>query len=103
MLLTKVLNFVGTPSLYAKKSKADRIVVLCRSVVSGHGRMKARSRLGDKLEFLDLDPIVGRAVLYKEDKKVRSIRDHQITGVPNLLYRNTIDNKWRSICPEPQQ
>jgi len=102
MFLTKALNLSCTAVQCAKKSKADRIVVLCRSIVSGHGRMKARSRLGEKLEFVDLDPIVGQAVLYKEDKKVRSIREHQIEKVPRITYSNVIDSKWRTICPEPQ-
>jgi len=103
MFITKVLNFSVTAAQCAKKGKADRIVVLCRSIVSGHGRLKARSRLGEKLEFLELDPIVGQAVLYKEEKKIRSIRDHQIAQIPRLIYSNNIANKWRSICPEPHQ
>jgi hypothetical protein len=103
MILTKALYFSGTAVQFAKKAKADRVVVLCKSIVSGHGRMKARGRLGEKLEFIDLDPIVGQAVLYKEEKKIRSIRDHQIAAVPRLQYTNQIDSKWRSICPEPQQ
>jgi len=103
MFITTALNFSVTATQCAKKGKADRIVVLCRSIVSGHTRMKARSRLGEKLEFLDLDPIVGQAVLYKEDKKIRSIRDHQIAQLPRLIYSNNIHSKWRSICPEPSQ
>jgi len=103
MFITKVLNFSVTAVQCAKKSKADRIVVLCKSIVSGHGRLKARSRLGEKLEFLDLDPILGRAVLYREEKKIRSIRDHQIASLPRLIYSNNIESKWRSICPEPKQ
>lgn len=46
---------------------------------------------------------LGEAVLYKEEKKVRSIRDHQIAQIPRLVYSNKISSKWRTICPEPQQ
>jgi len=102
MFTTPVLNFALSVSLTAKKAKADRIVVVCKSVVTGHVRMKARQRLGDKLEFIDIDPIVRQQSLYREDKKIRSIREHQIKKIPRLLYSNQIDSKWRSICHEPQ-
>jgi len=101
MFATPVLNFALSVSLNAKKAKADRIVVACKSVVSGHMRMKARQRLGEKLEFIDIDPIIRRESLYREDKKVRSIREHQIKKIPRLLYTNQIDSKWRTICKEP--
>jgi len=100
MFFSPSLNFALSFAACAKKAKADRIVVSCRSVVSGHMRMKARGRLADKLEFIDIDPIVRREVLYKEDKKVRSIREHQIKNIPRLLYTNEIQSKWRSICKE---
>jgi len=99
---TSALNFALSLTATAKKAKADRIVVLCKSVVSGHGRLKARSRLGDKLEFLDIDPVVRQEVLYKEEKKIRSIREHQIKYIPRLLYSNEIHSKWRTIAKEPQ-
>jgi hypothetical protein len=34
-----------------------------------------RPRLGDKLEFLAFDPVVQQEVLYKEQKKIRSIQE----------------------------
>ena len=34
-----------------------------------------RARLGDKLEFLAFDPVVQQEVLYKEQKKIRSIQE----------------------------
>jgi len=102
MYRTPVLNIAVSLALHAKKAKADRIVVLCKSVVSGHGRMKARPRLGDKLEFLELDPVVRQEVLYKEEKKIRSIREHQIKIIPRLLYSNEIHSKWRSVAKEPK-
>ena len=66
----------------AKKAKADRVVVLCKSIVSGHGRLKARSRLGEKLEFLDLDPIVGKLCLFPGITRVK-IMDDKLIDIPN--------------------
>ena len=34
-----------------------------------------RGRLADKLEFIAFDPVVQHEVLYKEQKKVRSIQE----------------------------
>jgi hypothetical protein len=62
---------------------------------------KARQRLGDKLEFVDFDPVVGQKVLYREESKVRSIRDHQIERIPRLLYSNDVQSKWKSFADEP--
>lgn len=103
MFLTTALNFSVTTISLAKKAKADRIVVLCKSVATGHGRPKARSRLSDKLEFIDWDPLIQKEVLYKEEKKVRSIRDSQIEQITRLRVSNKIDHKWPSLCPEPGQ
>ena len=64
VFLTSCLNFSLSTLSLAKKAKADRLVVLCKSVVTGHGRMKARPRLADKLEFIDWDPSIKQAVLY---------------------------------------
>lgn len=85
----------------AKKAKADRIVVLCKSVATGHSRHKARQRLADKLEFLDWDPTINLPVLYREEKKVKSIRDHQIEKITRLRVSNDIHSKWPSLAPEP--
>jgi hypothetical protein len=63
--------------------------------------LKARQRLGDKLEFVDFDPVVGQKVLYREESKVRSIRDHQIERIPRLLYSNDVQSKWKSFADEP--
>jgi len=101
VFLTSCLHFSLSTLSLAKKAKADRLVVLCKSVVTGHGRMKARPRLADKLEFIDWDPSIQQAVLYKEDKKVRSIREHQIERVTRLRASNIIHNKWPSMCPDP--
>lgn len=101
MFLTNTLNFSVTALCLAKKAKADRIVVLCKSVATGHSRMKARHRLTDKLEFIDWDPLILQEVLYKEEKKIRSIRDQQVDRITRLRVSNRIDNKCPSLCPEP--
>lgn len=85
----------------AKKGKADRIVVLCKSVATGHGRPKARQRLADKLEFIDWDPTINRAVLYREDKKIVSLRENKVENLTRLRTTNQIHNKWPTMCLEP--
>ena len=42
VFLSSALQFSLTTLNLAKKTKADRLVVLCKSVASGHGRVKAR-------------------------------------------------------------
>ena len=84
----------------AKKAKADRIVVICKSVATGHVRHMVRSRLGDKMDFMDLDPLIQRPVLYKEEKKMRSVRDHQLRRNPRLLYSNIVCHRHPSIADE---
>ena len=61
--------------LCAKKPKADVVLVGCKSVVSGHFRHMRRARLGDKVEFLAFDPWIQKEVIYREDKKIKSVRD----------------------------
>ncbi|EFN67823.1 39S ribosomal protein L33, mitochondrial [Camponotus floridanus] len=57
-----------------KKPKAKFILVLTQSIVSGHQLVRMRERLADKLEFIRFDPLVQSAALYREKKKIRSIR-----------------------------
>jgi len=64
----------GIPCLN-KKPKADVVLVGCRSVVSGHFRSMRRARLGDKVEFLAFDPWIQKEVIYREEKKIKSVRD----------------------------
>ncbi len=45
--------------------------------------------------------MVGQKVLYREESKVRSIRDHQIERIPRLLYSNDVQSKWKSFADEP--
>ena len=85
-IITKIANFprsrhviscsfcTGNP-LFAKKPKADVVLMACRSVVSGHFRHMRRARLGDKVEFLAFDPWIQKEVIYREEKKLKSVRD----------------------------
>ena len=101
VFLTPSLHFSLSALSLAKKAKADRLVVLCKSVATGHGRMKARPRLGDKLEFIEWDPLINQEVLYREERKVRSIRDQNIQKIARLKNSNVIEDKWPTICPDP--
>jgi len=85
----------------AKKAKADRIVVLCKSVATGHGRPKARQRLADKLEFIDWDPLIKQEVLYREEKKIRSIREEAVKLNSRLRFSNNIHNRCPTLVREP--
>jgi len=85
----------------AKKAKADRIVVLCKSVATGHSRPKARQRLADKLEFIDWDPTIKREVLYREEKKIRSLREEAVQFNSRLRFTNNIHNLCPSLVTEP--
>ncbi|XP_050663747.1 39S ribosomal protein L33, mitochondrial [Leptidea sinapis] len=65
MLLTNVLF---------KKAKSKHIMVLMESMVSGHKFNYIRERLADKLELIRFDPFIQQESLYKERKKIRSIK-----------------------------
>ncbi|XP_059045529.1 large ribosomal subunit protein bL33m [Achroia grisella] len=57
-----------------KKTKSKMIMVLMESAVSGHKFVTIRERLADKLELLRFDPYIQHESLYKERKKIRSIK-----------------------------
>ncbi|XP_032518350.2 large ribosomal subunit protein bL33m [Danaus plexippus] len=65
MFLTNVL---------LKKTKSKYIMVLMESMVSGHKFNKIRERLADKLEVIRFDPYIQAESLYKEKKKIRSLK-----------------------------
>jgi ribosomal protein L33 len=73
--ITATRTFATGRISLAKKPKADVVLVECRSVVSGHYRSMRRTRLGDKVEFLAFDPWIQKEVIYKEEKKLKSVRD----------------------------
>ncbi|XP_076359914.1 mitochondrial ribosomal protein L33 [Tachypleus tridentatus] len=55
------------------KAKSKFIMVLMRSIVSGHHIVTTRPRLADKLEFIKYDPYIQKKSLYREVKKIRSM------------------------------
>ncbi|XP_023941670.1 39S ribosomal protein L33, mitochondrial [Bicyclus anynana] len=57
-----------------KKTKSKKIMVMMESVVSGHNFNYIRERLADKLELIRFDPFIQRESVYKEKKKIRSIK-----------------------------
>jgi len=59
-----------------KKPKADVVLVACKSIASNHQMSVRKGRQGsDKIEFLAFDPEIQREVIYKEDHKIKSIRE----------------------------
>ncbi len=56
------------------KAKTNTLLVLCRSTVTSFGMQLRRPKTADKLEFMAFDPIVQQEVLFKEEKKVKTLR-----------------------------
>ena len=77
------------------------LVIFPPAHLSTWPRPKARQRLADKLEFLDWDPTIGRQVLYREDKKIVSLREEKVKQVTRLKISNNIHNKWPTMALEP--
>nr|ACO12770.1 Mitochondrial 39S ribosomal protein L33 [Lepeophtheirus salmonis] len=70
----------------SKKGKAKTILAECRSVLSGHKELRIRPRLSDdKVEFIAWDPWVQRLALYKEHKKVKSVREDKHSRDVNIV------------------
>ncbi|XP_034832727.1 large ribosomal subunit protein bL33m [Maniola hyperantus] len=61
-------------NILLKKAKSKNIMVMMESIVSGHRFNKIRERLADKLELICFDPFIQRDSIYKEKKKIRSIK-----------------------------
>ncbi|XP_075727143.1 mitochondrial ribosomal protein L33 [Rhipicephalus microplus] len=56
------------------KVKAKFILVLMESIVSKHKFVQMRARLDDKLELWKFDPYIQKYSIYKEVKKVKSLK-----------------------------
>ncbi|GFR30997.1 hypothetical protein TNCT_393781 [Trichonephila clavata] len=56
------------------KAKSTHILVLMKSVITKHTFPAKRARQGDKLEMLKFDPFVQKEVLYRELKKIGSVK-----------------------------
>ncbi|XP_063538264.1 large ribosomal subunit protein bL33m [Cydia strobilella] len=61
-------------NILLKKAKSKNIMVLMESMVSGHKFNAIRERLADKLELIRFDPYIRQQSVYKERKKIRSIK-----------------------------
>ncbi|XP_074662748.1 large ribosomal subunit protein bL33m-like [Tubulanus polymorphus] len=62
------------PRLAKKKAGKAVMVVLESMSGTGHKLIRVRPRLADKMEEINFDPWVQQEVLYKELKKIRTIR-----------------------------
>ncbi|KAI3388475.1 hypothetical protein SNEBB_002618 [Seison nebaliae] len=58
------------------RKKGRVILVECESYLTGHKIEKLRDRLGDKLEFVQKDPLMNELSLYRETKKIKTIRQN---------------------------
>lgn len=56
------------------KVKSKFVLVLLESIVSKHKFVQKRARVDDKLELWKFDPYVQKYSIYKEIKKVKSIK-----------------------------
>ncbi|PRD37698.1 UNVERIFIED_CONTAM: mRpL33 [Trichonephila clavipes] len=56
------------------RAKSTHILVMMKSVISKHTFPAKRARQGDKLELLKFDPYVQKKVLYRELKKIGSVK-----------------------------
>ena len=56
---------------FAKKGKT--LLVLVKSTASNHSMLMLRDKAVDKYEFIRFDPVIERNVIYKEQKKLRTI------------------------------
>lgn len=56
------------------KAKSKFILVLLESIVSKHKVVQKRARLDDKIELWKFDPYIQRFSIYKEIKKVKSLK-----------------------------
>ncbi|XP_017779787.1 PREDICTED: 39S ribosomal protein L33, mitochondrial [Nicrophorus vespilloides] len=61
-------------NILLKKVKSKHIMVQMESLVSGHKFNKIRERLADKLELVRFDPFIQQDSVYREKKRVRSMK-----------------------------
>jgi len=56
-------------------AKGKYIVVLLRSLAgTGHAHIMKRARLGEPVEMIKFDPHVQQDVLYREEKKIKTLK-----------------------------
>lgn len=56
------------------KAKAKFVLVWIRSLVSNHGYVVCRPRLDEKILTWKWDPMIQQMAVYKEDKKIKSLK-----------------------------
>jgi len=61
-------------TILLKKVKSKDIMVLMESMASGHTYNQIRERIADKLEVIRFDPYIQQKSLYKEKKRIRSMK-----------------------------
>ncbi|XP_018318575.1 39S ribosomal protein L33, mitochondrial-like [Agrilus planipennis] len=67
-------NTMFLTNILLKRVKSKRIMVQMESVVSGHRYIAIRDRLAEKLEVIKFDPFLQTESLYREKKKIRSMK-----------------------------
>ncbi|XP_011142115.1 39S ribosomal protein L33, mitochondrial [Harpegnathos saltator] len=70
----KIFDTMLLTNILFKKAKSKLIMVSARSVISDHMLIRIRERVGEKLEFIAFDPYIQRKALYREAKKIRSLK-----------------------------
>ena len=60
-------------SLVNLAKKGRTLMVLVKSTASNHHMTMLRDKLVDKYEFVYYDPIVDHNVIYREQKKLRTV------------------------------
>jgi ribosomal protein L33 len=53
--------------------KGKTLLVMVKSTASNHTMLMYRDKAVEKYEFVRFDPVIERNVLYKEQKKLRTI------------------------------
>lgn len=61
-------------TLLRAKAKSKNVLVMCESLASGHRVNLLRERNADKMEFIRYDPWINEESLYKEVKKLKSVK-----------------------------
>lgn len=60
-------------SLVNLSKKGRTFLVLVKSTASRHTMLMLRDKMAEKHEFIHFDPLIEQNVLYKEQKKLRTI------------------------------
>ncbi|KAK4881371.1 hypothetical protein RN001_004690 [Aquatica leii] len=61
-------------NILLKRVKSKLIMVEMESLVSGHKFNQVRERLGEKLEMIKFDPFIQKDSVYREKRKVKSVK-----------------------------